>query len=112
MQTIRESLQSVTNFPIPAATIEALATKRGLDVQKAVDATVLGSRAYRLAEADIYRWLYLVANMSQGGQSYNFTADDKAHFKAEANRLYRQLGEEDKMLTGTSSRYGYKGSRL
>lgn len=112
MQIIREALQSVTNFPIPAATIEALAVKRGLDVQAVADAEVLGSRAYLLAEADVYRWLYLVANMSQGGQSYNFTADDKAHFKAEANRLYKQLGEEDKMLTGTSSRYGYKGSRL
>ena len=76
------------------------------------DAEIVKSRAYLLTEADIYRWLYLVANMSQGGQSYNFTAEDKEHFRLEANKTYRLFGEDDMVLKETTTRYGYKGSRL
>lgn len=112
MRTVCELLKSVTNFPISANTIEALALKRGLDLGATADADMVKSRAYLLTEADIYRWLYLVANMSQGGQSYNFTAEDKEHFRIEANKIYRLFGEDDNILKETSIKYGYKGSRL
>lgn len=112
MRTVCELLRSVTNFPVSANTIEALALKRGLDPLAEGSAEMVKSRAYLLTEADVYRWLYLVANMSQGGQSYNFTAEDKEHFKNEANRTYRLFGEDDKIIKGTSIKYGYKGSRL
>ena len=112
MRTVCELLRSVTNFPVSANTIEAIALKRGLDLNAAADAEMVKSREYLLTEADIYRWLYLVANMSQGGQSYNFTVEDKEHFKLEANRIYRLFGEDDKVLKNTSIKYGYKGSRL
>lgn len=112
MRTVCELLRSVTNFPVPTSTIEALALKRGLDLGEYADAEMVSSREYLLTEADIYRWLYLVANMSQGGQSYNFTSEDKERFKAEANRAYRLFGEDDKLLKGSSVKYGYKGSRL
>lgn len=112
MRTVCELLKSATNFPILANTIEALALKRGLDLGAAADTEMVKSKAYLLTEADIYRWLYLVANMSQGGQSYNFTAEDKEHFRLEANRIYRLFGEDDKVLKETSIKYGYKGSRL
>ena len=112
MRTVCELLRSVTNFPVPTSTIEALALKRGLDLGENADTEMVSSREYLLTEADIYRWLYLVANMSQGGQSYNFTSEDKERFKAEANRAYRLFGEDDKLLKGSSVKYGYKGSRL
>lgn len=112
MRTVCELLRSVTNFPISANTLEALALKRGLDLNDSADAEIVKSRAYLLTEADIYRWLYLVANMSQGGQSYNFTAEDKEHFRLEANKTYRLFGEDDMILKETSAKYGYKGSRL
>ena len=50
--------------------------------------------------------------MSQGGQSYNFTSEDKERFKIEANKTYRLFGEDDMVLKETSIKYGYKGSRL
>lgn len=112
MRTVCELLRSVTNFPISSNTIEALALKRGLDLNAVADSEIVKSRAYLLTEADIYRWLYLVANMSQGGQSYNFTSEDKVHFKVEANKTYRLFGEDDKVLRDTTATYGYKGSRL
>lgn len=112
MRTVCELLRSVTNFPISSNTIEALALKRRLDLGAKADADMVSSREYLLTEADIYRWLYLVANMSQGGQSYNFTAEDKEHFRVEANKIYRLFGEDDKVLRETTAKYGYKGSRL
>lgn len=112
MRTVCELLRSVTNFPVSANTLEALALKRGLNLNDLADAEMVKSRAYLLTEADIYRWLYLVANMSQGGQSYNFTAEDKEHFRLEANKTYRLFGEDDMILKETSAKYGYKGSRL
>lgn len=112
MRTVCELLKSVTNFPISANTIETLALKRGLDLGVAADAEMVKSKAYLLTEADIYRWLYLVANMSQGGQSYNFTSEDKERFRAEANKTYRLFGEDDMVLKETTTKYGYKGSRL
>lgn len=112
MRTVCELLRSVTNFPIPSNTIEALALKRGLDISATADMGMVTSRAYLLTEADIYRWLYLVANMSQGGQSYNFTSEDKERFKSEANKAYKLFGEDDKVLKETTTIYGYKGSRL
>ena len=95
-----------------ANTIEALALKRGLDLGASADVEMVKSKEYLLTEADVYRWLYLVANMSQGGQSYNFTAEDKEHFRLEANRIYRLFGEDDKVLKESNVKYGYKGSRL
>lgn len=112
MRTVCELLRSVTNFPISSNTIEALALKRGLDLNATADMEVVKSKAYLLTEADIYRWLYLVANMSQGGQSYNFTSEDKERFKSEANKTYRLFHEDDMILKETLTRYGYKGSRL
>lgn len=112
MRTVCELLRSVTNFPVSANTLEALALKRGLDLQASADGEIVKSREYLLTEADIYRWLYLVANMSQGGQSYSFTEEDKEHFRIEANRTYRLFGEDDMVLKESSVKYGYKGSRL
>lgn len=112
MRTVCELLRASTNFPVSANTIETLALKRGLDLNTAVTPELVKSREYLLAEADIYRWLYLVANMSQGGQSYNFTAEDKEHFRIEANKTYMLFGEDDMVLKDTANRYGYKGSRL
>lgn len=112
MRTVCELLKSVTNFPVPANTLEALALKRGLDLGATAGAEIVKSQAYLLTEADIYRWLYLVANMSQGGQSYNFTSEDKERFRVEANKTYRLFGEDDMVLKETTTKYGYKGSRL
>ena len=112
MRTVCELLRAATNFPISANTLEALALKRGLDLGALADAEIVKSKEYLLTQADIYRWLYLVANMSQGGQSYNFTSEDKEHFRLEANRVYRLFGEDDSVLKETSTKYGYKGSRL
>lgn len=70
------------------------------------------SRSYRLAIADIYRWVSVAANMSQGGQSYSLTTEDKKRLIASANSIYRQYGEEDMAIKDTLVSYGYKGSSL
>lgn len=112
MPTIINSLRSVTNFPLPQAALDAIIARRGLDGGGDLTAEAAESRAYRLATADIYRWVSLAANISQGGQSYSLASEDKKRLIASANSIYRQYGEEDMAIKDTLVNYGYKGSRL
>lgn len=112
MPTIINSLRAVTNFPLPQAALDAIIARRGLDGGADMTAEVASSRSYRLATADIYRWVSLAANMSQGGQSYSLSAEDKKRLIASANRIYRDYGEEDMVIKDTYVSYGYKGSTL
>ena len=50
-------------------------------------------------------------NVGQGGQSYNFTDEQRRDFRNRAKAIYDDLGE---VADGDSAgiRYGYKGSRV
>lgn len=112
MPTIINSLRNVTNFPLPQAAIDAIIARRGLDGGADLTVEAAESRSYRLAIADIYRWVSLAANMSQGGQSYSLASEDKKRLVTSANSIYRQYGEEDMVIKDTLVGYGYKGGRL
>ena len=52
-----------------------------------------------------------MANVSQGGQSYSFTDEQRKALRNQASALYRDLGENDG--TGAAkATYGYKGTNL
>lgn len=111
MQTVRELLRGISNFPIPERTIELTALRRGLSLDDLVSMDIVTSKEYYLVEADLYKWLYLAANMSQGGQSYNFSTEERNYMRREANRLYALAGTDDTVnLAGPT--YGYKGENL
>lgn len=125
--TIQESLMAITPYPITAEAIAVIMAKRGLIDTKENStedgntsepqggafsnslASAIGSREYELATADVYMWLSVAPNISQGGQSYGFNAEEKKRFIAMANSIYNKYGEVES-VKGTI--YGYKGSRL
>lgn len=107
MQTVNESLKSTSSYPIPARTIEEIATKRNLTLTDMVSEETLKSKDYLLAKADLLLWLSLAPNVSQGGQNYSFSEDQRTMFRKRANVIYGMF--EDDELKPT---YGYKGSRL
>lgn len=102
--TYRELLQGVSSYPTPARAIESIASKRGLSIDGTAIAT---APSFRLATADLYVWLSLAPDVSQGGQSYSFTDEQRARFRAQAETVYKEL---ESSSGGVS--YGYKGSRL
>lgn len=110
MATILESLRSVSGYPIPQRTIEEKAQRRGLFISEEASPDVLEDSAYRLAVADLMVWLSYAPNVSQGGQSYSFSEDQRIQLRSEAYAVYRMYGDPGD--TTQKPRFGYMGSRL
>lgn len=109
--TIRESLLGVSAYPIPIFAIEAISLKRKVALDDNYGAEIAASKEYRLALADVYKWLYFAPNVGQGGQSYSFTAEQRDLWKKLAMGIYGEIGDDSDMA-GLKSTYGYMGHRL
>lgn len=109
METILESLKSVNAYPVPLRTLVEIAERRGLSLTSEATQADLRGKDYKLATADLLLWLSLAPNISQGGQSYSFTDEQRQQFRNRANALFDEFGEETSSVQPT---YGYKGSRL
>jgi hypothetical protein len=109
METILESLKSVNAYPVPLRTLVEIAERRGLSLTSEATQAELRGKNYKLATADLLLWLSLAPNISQGGQSYSFTDEQRQQFRNRANALFDEFGEETSSVQPT---YGYKGSRL
>ena len=109
MRTVTESLQGINAYPIPARTLDTVMAKRELNGDTEATKEVLESRAFTLARADVLIWLSRAPNVSQGGQSYSFSEDERKQFRLEAGAIYADL-EPDGDLTRI--KYGYRGDRL
>lgn len=102
--TIRESLLALSPYPIPADFLESVGTGIGVDLDDGVgdvDAKVI----YR-AKARVYFFLATTPNVSEGGVSISFNANDKSIFLSMARR-YAELAGEESLVPGPA--YGYKG---
>lgn len=110
MVTILDALRGVNAYPVPMRTLVETGTSRGLDLAMEADADVLRGKAYNLAVADILLWLSIAPNVTQGGQSYSFSDEQRLQLRNRANALYSEHGEDG--TTTAKVMYGYKGSRL
>lgn len=109
MATVLDSLLSVSAYPIPLRTLVDAAEGRGLDTSTEVTPEVFSSSLFKLAKADVLLWLSLAPDVSQGGQSYSFSDEQRVQFRNQANALYGECEEE---TNKPKPIYGYKGSRL
>lgn len=108
--TVLEAIKGVNSYPVPLREITEIALRRGLTLeQEATQETVTG-KAYLLAKADVLLWLSFAPDITQGGQSYSFTDEQRLQLRKRANALYSELGDET--LGAVKPVYGYKGSRL
>lgn len=108
--TILEALKGISAYPIPLRTITTVAAKRGVSLTSDATQEVLTGKAYNLATADLLMWLSDAPDVSQGGQSYSFTDEQRKQFRSRANGLYDEFGDDE---AGTPKPiYGYKGNRL
>lgn len=108
--TIAEALQGVTLYPIPAATLESITTARGITVTDTATRDCYKRADYNLAKADVLMWLSYAPNISQGGQNYSFTDEQRLQYRREAQRLFNQWeASEDNAQKAT---FGYKGTLL
>ena len=109
MAAVLDSLKSINAYPIPLRTISDTAVCRGLDLTAEATQELMQSAGYNLAKADLLLWLSHAPDISQGGQDYSFTDEQRVQLRNQANALYKEFeGENGKKKTI----YGYKGSRL
>ena len=111
VKTTFDALIGVTGYPVPRRSVEAIALRRGLDLLAGPTQETMVSAEFRLCEADMLMWLYRAPNVSQGGQSYNFTEEQRRDFRRRALAIYDSLGDTGD-AAGASIQYGYKGDRL
>lgn len=110
MATILEALKGVTAYPVPLRTLTGIAQRRGLSLEAEATQAVTTGAAYNLSVADALIWLSYAPDVSQGGQSYSFSEDQRVRLRNRANTLYKEFGADG---AGTQKPiYGYKGSRL
>lgn len=104
-----DALKSINAYPIPMRTLVETAERRGVELMEAATQEGLKSKPHRLAKADLLLWLSLAPNITQGGQTYSFTDEQRKRMRQEAQGIYDEL--EPEANTGCVS-YGYKGDRL
>lgn len=109
MATVLESLKGVSAYPIPFRTLESIVGRRGITLTDEASQERLGSEAYSLALADVLLWLSSAPNVSQGGQSYSFSDEQRTQFRNRANALFAEFGADN---GANKPVFGYKGSRL
>ncbi len=109
MSTILDALKGINAYPIPLRTLDDVAASRGLYLLEEATYDELSSRKFRLAKADLLLWLSYAPDISQGGQSYSFTDEQRADLRSRAKGIYEELKEDNYI---PKSNYGYKGSRL
>jgi hypothetical protein len=107
--TVLESLKGINAYPIPLRTIDNAAEYRGLTLTEDISESIVQSSSYKLAKADLLLWLSLAPNITQGGQSYSFTDEQRTQLRNRANAIYSEYESSDNAESG--SIYGYKGSR-
>ncbi len=108
--TILDALRGVNAYPIPLRTLVDTARGRGLDAAGEATEDALSSAAYRLAEADLLYWLAFAPDVSQGGQSYSFSDEQRKQLRLHAKAVYDELGGDADSATAVP--YGYKGAWL
>lgn len=109
MATFQDLLKSVNAYPIPLRTLVEVAERRGISLTAEAAAEDMKGAEYRLAKADLLLWLSLAPNISQGGQTYSFSEDQRKAMRNEANAIYGELEPDVAPIMPT---FGYKGDRL
>lgn len=109
MATILDALKGINAYPVPPHTLNSIAAARGLTLDDVATRETLNSKDFKLATADVLMWLSKAPNISQGGQSYSFSEEQRKDLRNEANALYTEC-DEDK--TAILPKFGYKGTRL
>lgn len=107
--TIHEYLKGLSAYPIPLMAIVAVATDRRLTLDEEATVEATRSRACKLATADLFCWLSVAPNVSQGGQSYSFSDEQRKDLRSRALAIYKEFGDSG---ASRQTSFGYKGSRL
>ena len=109
MITVLDALRGVNAYPIPLSELVRAAELGGLDAQSEATADITSSAGFKRSKAELLLWLALAPDISQGGQSYSFTDEQRLQLRHQARALLAECGDGEALPKAV---YGYKGSRL
>lgn len=100
MSTIKQVLASrfVVSFDI-----DSILTQRAIDPNAEFDINIANSSQYKGALADCYMVVYTMPNITEGGMSISYS--DKSMFLKLANAIYKEIGEQDKIVNSCYTKY-------
>lgn len=111
MITVLDALRGVNAYPIPLSEFIREAERWGLALDGEATQEVLRGKAFNLALAALLLWLSFAPDITQGGQSYSFTDEQRLQLRNRARALQDQFMDEEEAQQNKPV-YGYKGSRL
>ena len=91
--TLLEAIKESIGYPISEKRAEMTLIKRGLTKTEEATETVLNSKNFELATADLMFWMLTAANVSEGG--FSISISDKATLKELASGIYSKYGIAD-----------------
>lgn len=114
MATVLELLKGVTNYPIPARTLNRIALVRDIELTGEATSEVVTSKVYQLAEADVMRFVSTAPNIAQAGISFDTLVSDRNALRVQANLVYKRYGDEMYQPESKEgkAKFGYKGDQL
>lgn len=104
--TIRQSLKSLSAYPIPPATLQDIVEGCGLSLDTELTQEMRNGKEMKRAKARAYAYLVIAPNISQNGVSFSFTAEERKQFKKLAVDLLKEIGDD---TSGLKTKYGYVG---
>lgn len=107
MATVAEIIRGINAYPIPTYAIGGFALNREVELDNEATTEIVKSAAFQLLKADVLTWLAYAPNISQGGQSYSLSEEQRKEFLAMAKAIYAENDVETHKV-----KYGYKGTRI
>lgn len=110
MENVIDILRGINAYPIPVKEIIGACEYRGLSYYDDATSEIMSGKAFNLVKADLLLWLSISPDISQGGQSYSFTDEQRRVMRNQAQALYAEFEPDGSAVQKPI--YGYKGSRL
>ena len=88
--TTFNALKASVNYPLSEDNVMTCLLGRGVDPQDDFDSDMAKSKEYRLAYADLLRFVVTMVNLSQGGSVSQAAVGE---MRGTANAIYKQYGE-------------------
>lgn len=97
MKTVVQALISKVHWPLPYDFVETTCIERGIDSEKEFTIDIANSNEYKGALADCLYSLVQAINFSEANKSVgNLTDKQREILLRRANKLYKEIGEEEK----------------
>ena len=104
-RTVKQALKDEITYPLNDGFLENKILARGLNGSEEITPEILRSKEFKGATADCLFALITTPNISEAGKSVSL--GDKGEILKVANRLYSEIGEDEKTIDVPTVQFGF-----